>query len=357
MNRSSLFAAQCLESSASAYAGYAASLLLERQPEIETRYAPAGLSVWKAHLTRQILELAAAMTAGEPGLFVACVRWEDRAARARDVENEDLVCGLHCLRQVFEQELPENALGEVASFLQPAFAALSEPEPADRSELDPSDPKQRLALQYMQAVLEGDARKGIDLMVAASDGGLSLQELYVDVLLVAQQQVGEMWHLGELGIAEEHFMTSTTERAMTILAHRSRPQIEIGKTVVAAAVAGNTHGLGVRALADFFELAGWRSICLGPDVPPAELADAVVYFDADLVALSATLATQLKAMRQSIEVVRSLPERPVKILVGGGALVRAPELWRSLGADGFAPRADKAVDLGGQLVGIGPDPS
>ena len=55
-----------------------------------------------------------------------------------------------------------------------------------------------------------------------------------------------------------------------------------------AAVAGNQHDIGLHAVADFFEMAGWRSILLGADVPAADLAQDLLsypecYLQADQV--------------------------------------------------------------------------
>jgi MerR family transcriptional regulator, light-induced transcriptional regulator len=38
-------------------------------------------------------------------------------------------------------------------------------------------------------------------------------------------------------------------------------------------------------------------------------------------------------------------------MVGGLAFSDAPEIWRKLGADGYAPDARSAVKLGAELVG------
>ncbi len=352
MSQPSLFAAQILENSAPAYAGYAASLLLERHREVTERYGSAALRDWKASLTQRVLELAAALDAEEPRIFTSRVLWVAKLLRARDLAARDLRSALACLREVLRDELPEVGRDEADRYLGLALEALDAAPPAAEAGLDPSKPIDRLALRYVQAVLEGDGRAGLDLVVGAVDEGMGLERVYLGVLLGAQREVGNMWHAGELSVAEEHVVTATTERAMSILAQRARRRESNGKTVLAAAVGGNRHGLGARVLADFFEVAGWRSICLGADVPAADVALAVVYFDADVLVLSAALATQLKSVRRTIETVRALPEREVKILVGGGAFADTPDLWRRLGADGHAAGANSAVSLAGRLVGL-----
>ena len=69
----------------------------------------------------------------------------------------------------------------------------------------------------------------------------------------------------------------------------------LGKTVLTAAVAGNRHDLGTQAVADFFEMDGWRIVHLGADVPADALVEVLESVDVDLLALSAALAVQLPA--------------------------------------------------------------
>ncbi len=362
MSKSTQFAAEILEAGASAYAGLAASLLIERRPEVEQRYAPSAMRFWKENLRQHAIELSAALGAEAPDLFARRFQWTLRAFQARHLETSDLHAGVACLSDVLKGELPEAARATVAGYLDPALSSWSEAEgrqsreqPGRRIGIDVTSPNGRLALRYLQAVLEGDSRSAIDLVVAAADAGAGFEELYLEVLLAAQHEIGEMWHVADVAVAEEHHLTATTERAMAILVQRTPCREAVGKTVVLAGVAGNSHGLGARAVADFFEIAGWRSICLGGDLPAPEMATAATYFEADLAVLSVALATQLKAAGQAVEAVRaeaSSSGREIKILVGGAAFEDQPDLWRRCGADGYAPCAASAVELGGQLVGL-----
>ena len=129
-------------------------------------------------------------------------------------------------------------------------------------------------MRYLLQVLEGNCDGAIRLIIDSHDQGMTLESTY-QVLMAAQREVGRMWHEDEVSIAEEHLVTSTTMRVMSILAYEADRQPFNGKTVVAAAVAGNVHDMGIRVVTDFFSFAGWRAICLGADLPPVEIARAV----------------------------------------------------------------------------------
>lgn len=352
MPESSLFAAELLETSASAYAACAASLLLERHPEVGERFAPHAMRDWKTSLTQRVLELSAALGVAEPRLFASRVRWAEQAFRAQERLPEDLRTGLVCLRDALHEELPEAAGKESSEYIDLALRSFGQPPPAETMILDPQAPNGRLVLRYLQSVLEGDARGAVDLVVDAVADGLDPHAAYLDVLIPAQIEVGEMWHRGELCVAEEHYVTATTERAMSIIAQNADRSPANGKTVLAAGAAGNTHSLGVRVIADFFEMAGWRVICLGANVPLPDLAAATQSFGADLIVLSAARIHELKAVHKTIEALRRPENRELKVLVGGAAFSEVPELWRQLGADGHAGTADEAVAAGARVLGL-----
>jgi methanogenic corrinoid protein MtbC1 len=346
------FAAQVLERAAAGYAGFATAALLENDPTLRTLFAPDALGGWKQHLTQRVLELAAALQAAEPQLFVARVLWSAKAFRARDQNADPIRASLESLRAVLDERLPPAARPAALAYLDQALVALAHAAPAaDGSELDPARPHDRLALAYLQKVLEGDVAGAVQEIVAATRAGLDVRSAYIDVLLPAQREIGRLWHLAEVSVAEEHLVSSATQRAMAVLVSLAPPVAPNGRTAIVAAVATNTHDIGLRAVADLYQLAGWRTIFLGADVPMDDLPAIIEYFQADLLLLGATIATQFPRVQQAIAAVRRRSARPVKVIVGGAAFDEAAGLWQKAGADGYAARIDEAVALGARLVG------
>lgn len=347
------FAASLLERSASGYAGLAASLLLERSPGLRDRHAPDALASWRSNLTQRVLELAAALAAGEPRLFTGRVTWSRKAFRARGQDDGDLSHALRALRDVLAEQLPKPAVALTFEYVDSALALLAAPAPApDRSELDARDPADRLALAYLQKILEGNVVDAMAVVTGAAQNGLGARAAYTDILLPAQREVGRLWHAGELSIAEEHMVTAATQRTMSVLVSQAARQPPTGHTVVVAAVSGNVHDVGLQALADIFQLAGWRVIFVGSDVPMQDLPTLLTFFEADLLMLGATLATHIPRVEQAIRSIRERCERTVRVMVGGAAFDEAPDLWEKIDSDGYAPTIDQALDVGARLVGL-----
>jgi methanogenic corrinoid protein MtbC1 len=339
-------AAKTIEANAMTIASEACSLFIKGQPEATTR---AGFDIyqsWANHFQQRVLELSAAVAAGEPEVFSSRVVWSRQAMAARYIENVNLQESLKHLREVVATLLPPEDSSEALLCLDEAIQSYSqEVTKPEVSELDPAIPEQRLALFYMQAALEGNVIEAMQVVLDAIDGGLNPRTAITEVLLAAQREVGHLWHLDQITIAEEHLITSTTLRLMAVIAARSRRAPENGRTVVAASIAGNAHEVGIRAISYLMELDGWRVIYLGSDVPRNNLPAAIHFFDADLVMLSLTLSSQLSGLTDTIREIRATGDNPVSIMVGGNAFRDAPESWKVMGADGYADNPATTLEL------------
>jgi MerR family transcriptional regulator, light-induced transcriptional regulator len=73
---------------------------------------------------------------------------------------------------------------------------------------------------------------------------------------------------------------------------------------------------------------------------------------ADVLAVSTTITANLHHVEELIAAVRAVPAAAVpKVLVGGYPFLVAGDLWRRVGADGFAADAREAVTVANKLVG------
>jgi methanogenic corrinoid protein MtbC1 len=349
MLETNAFAAELLETSASGIANAATSRLLANGSRPQDRDAATASRNWRGYYVQRVLELAAAVRIGAPDAFAARAVWQHKAFLARGLDVGEVPESLESLKGTLIEVLPDESAGFINAYIEHSLAVLRAGVTPDATELDPNDASGAIALKYLAACLEGDSRQATANVLQHAADAASLEAVYLDVLFPALREIGRMWHTAEASIAEEHIVTEATRRLMALLTVEFSKPPDIGKTVVTAAVAGNAHDIGVRAVADFFEAAGWRSLSLGPNVPVGDIASAAQYFEADLIVLAATLTTQIKSLEASIAAVRSMTANNVKILAGGQALDEAPELWRQLGADGYAAAGD-AVEVGTAIV-------
>ncbi len=349
MSPTTALTASLIEAGAAGYAAAAAGRLVENRPATAETFGDRAFGHWRRHLVSRLRELAAALVVSEPALFVSDVVWSSAGFDARELPLDHLRASLEELGEVLNEELPEESREEPLSYLRQALAALEAESKGGGAQTKIESEEERLALVYLEAALSGDRRRAIDQLLAAVDDGMPAETVYQKVLSVAQARVGEMWHRWELSVPQEHLVTSTTRSAMVLLARRFEARPANGKTVVVAVAPGNAHELATQALADFFEMDGWRTIHLGGEMSAEDLALSVEVFDADLLALSVALSTHV---RSAIEVVRKVRAQTDKtrILLGGGVLSRTPGLWRKLGGDASAASFAEALGRAGELT-------
>ncbi len=353
MTQSEQLLATMVKNGARALAGYAVgeTPLLDA-PGSETDGDPQFIG-WQNVLVARLEELAVAVTNGRPDFFVEQVRWTEVALKARGVSPDALRARLEALSRVLAEQLPAELAPLAIGYINCALAEFSGEPAGPPPRLTVETPEQQLAAKYLVAVLEGDRRKAGQMILKAADEGRSISDLYLRVLQPAQEELGRMWVLGEINVAEEHFATTTTRSVMAQLQARTICPPANGKSVVAAAIAGNQHDLGIQMVADLFEMDGWRVIQLGANVPAEDLAQAIEFYEADLVALAVSLVTQLPALEEAIHAIRVGPRgSTVKILAGGCGMKGAAEAAAFRGADGFAVNALEAVCRGNWLVGL-----
>jgi methanogenic corrinoid protein MtbC1 len=255
------------------------------------------------------------------------------------------------MQEVLGSELPAPVAQSATGHVEEAINRLGAGSESPDSPLTPDDDLHRLALQYLEALLAGDRERAEKTIFAAVDDGLELRSLYEGVLQPAQVELGRLWHAGEIGVTHEHFASAVTQAIMSTLRFRFPERNGKGKLVIAAAVGGELHEIGVRMVADFFEMDGWEVVCLGANTPSADIVELVRERQPHLLALSASTLMHVRTVGELIENLRQDDGcAKTRVLVGGPPFRSVPDLWSELGADGGATSATEAVQLGNSLV-------
>lgn len=349
MNSQGAFTAALLDSSSKAYAAGAILRMQETGDESAGLVEELGFKGLVEDTQQRLQSLAEALAVGRPELFVRDIEWLAATHSARQVTPQLLRTILACLQQELAENLPEDAAADTTSYLQAAIDALVSEATPPQSQLGEPAPHGELANQFLLAVLEGQRAKAEEVIFEALDEGVSVAELHSHVITKAQVELGRMWQVGEVYVAEEHFGSRIVEDVLAQLRGRMAKKPANRKCVLAASVSGNLHDIGLRMVSDHFEMSGWRTIYLGANMPVDDLVRAARDFKPDLVALSAGLGTNVRAAAKAIERLRAeLPGTP--ILIGGKPFAAVPDLWKDVGADGCASDAASAVRLGTQLA-------
>ena len=155
-------AARSLEQQAAAIAADATTRLLASQPESAERIGADAAAVWTDHLQQRVIELCAALAAGQVDLFVSRVAWSRDAMTARKIGAEDLQNSLACLREALDPYIKGEALQAAHDCLDHAITEISnEKVTTNMLRLDAGLESERIALRYIQAVINGNVIPGM----------------------------------------------------------------------------------------------------------------------------------------------------------------------------------------------------
>ena len=213
-----------------------------------------------------------------------------------------------------------------------------------------------LAARYVERLRARDEPGALEMIRGALASDPDPRRLYLDVLEPTLHEVGRLWEIGEIDVAEEHRITHMVDRHMaeTRAAGRTGTQPK-GRRFACMTVPGDQHTLGARMVSDFLEMDGWRSSYLGGNLSIRHALQAIQADPPDLLLLSATVEQARHAVEDMIAGVRASSSlRSLRILAGGQLFKQDPELWRQVGADGTAVDAQGAVEAANRLFGERP---
>lgn len=322
----------------------------EAQPELAARYGDAGRARCLQDANYHLSYLADAVGASSHALFSDYIGWAKVMLEARGVPAADLSRNLSIMSEVVGERLPP----EMGRVVEEYFAVGLNKLPALPSDLPPlfedAALHNELAKKFLRLLLNGERHLASRLILDAVESGVEVKDIYLHVFQPSQREIGRLWQLNRVSVAQEHFCTAATQLIMAQLYPRIFRTEKNGRRIVATSIGGELHEIGVRIITDFFEMEGWDTYYLGANSPTNAILQALSERRADVLAVSATMTFHIRAVENLIAAVRAAEDlKAVKILVGGYPFNVEPELWKRVGADAYAADAADAVAMASSL--------
>jgi len=192
------------------------------------------------------------------------------------------------------------------------------------------------------------------MILGAAASGISLSEIYLRILQPAMREIGRRYENHQATAVDQQFAATVTRRIMARL-HAEAPYApRRSHSIVAACVEGDRHDAGIMMLSDLLDLDGWDVYCVGPDVPTRDLLITLERRKPNMLALSAAMLDGLLSVTDVITALRNSEElSATRTMVGGLLFNQDSDLWRKVGADGYARDAADAVLLANWLMNEG----
>ncbi|WP_042198026.1 cobalamin-dependent protein [Paenibacillus camerounensis] len=322
----------------------------ERQPELKQRFGPSGMARTRQDSLYHLRYLAQSVAMDSPLLFINYVLWLKVLLMQYKITAEDLRINFTLMKDAISASLEPPARELILSYLDMAvFHMKGEESPP--SFLRPEKPYFREADEYLRLLLEGERRKASACISRLYDEGVPVKDIYMHIFQETQYELGRLWQMGRITVAQEHYCTACTQSIISQLYPRWIKAQSGRSSLVAVGVGEELHEIGLRMLTDFFEMEGWNTYYLGSNMPLESLVRYLIEQPADLLAISVTMTYHVSEAARVIASIRSRPELDgLRIMVGGMPFNIDKELWEKVGADGYAPDARTALEAAERLV-------
>ena len=200
-------------------------------------------------------------------------------------------------------------------------------------------------------ILEGNKNGVATNVQAALDAEVDASVILNDGMIKAMTEVGRLFEEGEYFVPEMLISARAMQAGLDILKpYLIEADVKSSGKVVIGTVKGDLHDIGKNLVAMMLEGAGFEIIDLGTDVDPTRYVQVASEEGAQIIAMSALLTTTMPSMGTTIEALKSAGIRDqIKVMVGGAPITQ--DYADSIGADGFAPNASRAVSVATALIG------
>ncbi len=306
---------------------------------------------WEAHMNLYYQHFTQAIVNSNPQLFLEFLSWARSVQKSRNMSKKTFKEILSRFDSELSNTLDFGAREYAVKFLHSVMDEKTITNGETESYIKKENELGDLAVSYFKSLMDGDRRTASRLILDAVEEGVSVKDIYMHVFQPSQYEVGRLWQVNEISVAQEHFCTAATQLIMSQLYPHIFSTARVGRSIVATTIGGDLHEIGIRMVSDFFEMEGWDTFYLGANSPSADVIEEIIKRKADMLAISVTMSNFLSNAKELIQSVRgNLECGDVKILIGGRPFKIYDSFWEKFGADGFAKNAHEAVEIANRLT-------
>lgn len=206
--------------------------------------------------------------------------------------------------------------------------------------------------EIYNCVLAGDINNSRNLIELALKENINPNDIIENGFNKALTQVGIKFEKQEYFLPDMLASAMVVKNGMEIIGPllKGKSTKNLG-VVVMGTVEGDIHDVGKNIVIMMLENAGFKVHDLGIDVNGDSFISAIKKYKPDILGLSALLNITMQNMGKIIKKIENENMRnKLKIIVGGAPLNQ--KFADSIGADGYAPDASKAVSKVKELLNL-----
>jgi MerR family transcriptional regulator, light-induced transcriptional regulator len=309
----------------------------ERHPDWLERYGERGKKLGIEDARYHMRFLMGSVEAGHPELFEDYTRWTARMLQARGIAPNFLRENLEQIRAALALRLEPEDTAFLAAYIERGIGAAGAPVNGEGEEDSAAAGRALASRLFTQAAINGERQAAWQIIQEALHEGTPPLDIYLDVLQDTLYRVGRLWEGNRITVAQEHMATAITQYVVSMLYNQLVISPVRRGRMVLTGVPGELHQVGAMIVADVLEADGWDVRFLGTNVPLDGIVASVKEHEADVLGVSVTMPFNIPAARELVQACREgVDERPLHIIVGGGAWQNAPEAYHEIGAQNCA---------------------
>ena len=247
-------------------------------------------------------------------------------------------------------ELAKMVEAEIIPRLMLAHSAAPiAPEPI----AEPSGLSEESTDAFARMVLSKDSDSLIAHVGTLLQSGLSMETIYVDLMVPAARRLGDYWDDDSISFTDVTIGLSRLQQVVRTLGWKRAQSTGPDHSAPSALFVPATteqHTFGLFIIEDSFRRAGWRT-WIETSGLDEDVIDMVQHHWFDLLGISASCDAEADRIAAMIAAVRKASRNPALfIMVGGRLFIEQPELVSAVGADATAPSGSDALRIADKLV-------
>jgi methanogenic corrinoid protein MtbC1 len=206
---------------------------------------------------------------------------------------------------------------------------------------------------FAKLMLAHDEEPSFRAVMAYRQRGVSIEELYLDLLAPAARYLGELWDEDLCTFTDVTVGLGRLQRVLRELSPAFGASVEhpiAGRNALLVPTPGEQHTFGLVIVGEFFRRSGW-SVSGSGWIAGADAAALVAAEWFDVVGFSLGAEIHLDALTESIRSVKHEScNRDIVVIVGGPLFAQRPELVEAVDADGMTIDGRDAPSLAERLI-------
>ena len=172
---------------------------------------------------------------------------------------------------------------------------------------------------FLDAILTGNRTNASGIISDLLLKETKVHDIYENVIKEALYSVGEMWESRKISVATEHLASAIVETVLNDFYSIIVSGNQQTKSVVASSVENEVHQIGIKMVADIFEMHGWNVHFLGANTPNSDLVEFIERTNTKNVALSISISNHYESLKNVVSLIKErAPD--TRIFIGGQGL-------------------------------------